>query len=61
MSHGERSARFTNNSTREYWSRRLGNEIQPSRPTDGHRDPKSVKRMTRRAERRKARQERRDA
>lgn len=56
MAHGERASRLANNSTRDYWKRREGNNGCNGYPTDGHHDPKSHKRLTRRAERRKWRQ-----
>ncbi len=60
MAHGERAKRLADNSGRDYWQRRHGNNGCNGRPTDGHSDPKSHKRMTRRAERRKAKQESND-
>ena len=61
MAHGERSRRLANNCGRDYWSRRGGNTGCNEYPTNGHTDPKSHKRLTRRMERRKQRQERHDA
>ena len=60
--HGDRAKRKANKGNRDYWSRRYGNDSQcNSMPCSGHHVPRSAKRITSRAERRKSRQENHDA
>lgn len=58
MAHGERANRLSTNGNKEYWKRRPFS--MASYPTDGHADAKSIKRMTARVERRKAKQQTKD-
>lgn len=57
MAQGQRSAFKANHSGRDYWSRRYGNYAAPGYPSKARHNRQSVKRLTRRAERRIARQQ----